>query len=432
MSRKRGATLRALSNRNARLLTGGSLVSTTGTWLQLVAQNWLVLKLTGSTAAVGATVALQALPAAALTLGGGLIVDRCSRRRLLLITQSAQAVLASLLAVLCVTGAVQLWHVLALSFATGAVLAVDSPAGAAFSAEVVDADDLPAMIALGGAVTAVGRVLGMALAGVVVAVAGPAAAFELNAVSFLGVIAALSMMRPGELHVLAPIARARGQVRESLRMIVAQRELLTTVVLATVIACFGRNFQVTMAAMVIGPLQGGAGAYGTCSGAFAVGALLGACGAALVGPPRPRHLLVVAACAGVLQVVAGLAPSLGTFVAILVPVAIGAVLIDTIIASTVQLATPGHARGRAAAVVGLAGMGGSALGAVMLGALADRFGGRAALVGGGVVVLAAAGIASTERYRLRTRAEGELADVCVDPRLVRRMELEAAGAEQVA
>jgi MFS family permease len=415
MSRKRGATLRALSNRNARLLTGGSLVSTTGTWLQLVAQNWLVLKLTGSTAAVGATVALQALPAAALTLGGGLIVDRCSRRRLLLITQSAQAVLASLLAVLCVTGTVQLWHVLALSFATGAVLAVDSPAGAAFSAEVVDADDLPAMIALGGAVTAVGRVLGMALAGVV-----------------LGVIAALSMMRPGELHVLAPIARARGQVRESLRMIVAQRELLTTVVLATVIACFGRNFQVTMAAMVIGPLQGGAGAYGTCSGAFAVGALLGACGAALVGPPRPRHLLVVAACAGVLQVVAGLAPSLGTFVAILVPVAIGAVLIDTIIASTVQLATPGRARGRAAAVVGLAGMGGSALGAVMLGALADRFGGRAALVGGGVVVLAAAGIASTERYRLRTRAEGELADVCVDPRLVRRMELEAAGAEQVA
>src|SRR4051812_335765 len=294
MSWQRGAPWRALANRNARLLTIGTFVSVTGTWLQLVAQNWLVVRLTGSTAAVGATVALQALPTAALALGGGLIADRYSRRRLLVLTQTAQAALALLLAVLCAFGAVELWHVLCFSFATGAVLALDGPTSAAFTAEVAGPRDVPAMIALGSAVTSAARVLGMALAGGVLAVAGPPAAFAINAVSFVAVIGALLLMRPGELHRSEPVARARGQLRDGFRLIGRSRELRIAVALACVVACFGRNFQVTMAAMVIGPLHGGAGAYGTCSGAFAVGGLIGASITATFGPPGPRRLVVTA------------------------------------------------------------------------------------------------------------------------------------------
>jgi MFS family permease len=175
-----------------------------------------------------------------------------------------------------------------------------------------------------------------------------------------------------------------------------------------VVAAFGRNYQVTMAAMVIGPLHAGAGAYGVCSTAFAVGGVLGACATALLGPPRPGALVGVAAGAAALQVLAGIAPTLGTFVAVLVPVAIGAVVVDTLVVASVQLATPGEARGRAASVVALAGMGGSAVGALALGALADRWGGRAALVLGGGAVLAATLVVSVARARRGTSARAPL------------------------
>jgi MFS family permease len=215
-------------------------------------------------------------------------------------------------------------------------------------------------------------------------------------------------MRPRELHRVAPVARARGQLREAARLILARPELRVTLSLAVVVAAFGRNYQVTMAAMVIGPLHAGAGAYGVCSTAFAVGGVLGACATALLGPPRPRALVGVAAGAAALQVLAGIAPTLGTFAAVLVPVAVGAVIVDTLVVASVQLATPGEARGRAASVVALAGMGGSAAGALALGALADRWGGRAALVLGGGAVLGATLVVSVVRARQRTSARTAL------------------------
>jgi MFS family permease len=177
------------------------------------------------------------------------------------------------------------------------------------------------------------------------------------------------------------------------------------VLLASVLSCFARNYQVTMAAMVIGPLHAGAGAYGTCSAAFAIGGFLGAAGAAAIGPPSVRRLFVVAGIAGGLQIAAGVTPNLPSFVAVLLPIAVGAVVIDTMVASTVQLASPGEARGRAAAIVGLAGLGGSTVGAVLLGFLADHFGARVPLVAGGIVVLVAVVLAMAMRSRDETAVE---------------------------
>jgi hypothetical protein len=263
------------------------------------------------------------------------------------------------------------------------------------------------MVALGGAVSSAGRVLGMGLAGIVVGTAGVGSAFEVNALSFLCVVGALMAMRPHELHRRPPAERARRQVREGLGMIRRRPDLLSIVLLAAVLSCFGRSYQVTMAAMVTGPFHGGAAAYGTCSAAFAIGGLLGALGAAVAGPPRARHILWIAGGAGALQIAAGIAPTLGSFVGVIVPIAIGAVVIDTVVAASVQLGMPAEARGRAAGVVGLVGMSGSALGGVVLGVLADRFGGRVALILGGAVVVGAVVLAATAS---RHRAHGQFAD----------------------
>lgn len=402
----RHAALRSLHVRNYRLYTFGSFVSNIGTWLQFVAQNWLVLRLTGSPAIVGLTVALQLVPSAAFGLLGGVVADRVPRRKLLLRLQAVWIALALTVGTLILFSVMQVWMMFVAAVVAGLVNAVEGPANTAFGPELVGRENLANAIAIGSVVSSGGRILGMALAGVVMASAGAAAAFYLNAATFLAVVAALLAMRPSELRSVgrAPKAPGLSQLREGVAHVVSSPVLLTTVALAGALSLFGRNYQVTMAAMSEGPLRAGAGGYGLASTAFGIGAVLGAVWAARLPRARIRFLLGAAAATGVLQFLAAFSPTIEVLVALVLPVAAGAVVIDTMTVSLTQLATHDALRGRVAAVVGLASTGGAAVGAMFLGWIADAVGPRAALAGGGVFVLGAVAVGAYRLNVLRARA----------------------------
>jgi MFS family permease len=405
-ARNRPGTFRSFSVRNFRLFAIGNFTSVTGTWMQLVAQNWLVLHLTGSTALLGVTVMLQAVPTAVLGLAGGAIADRASRRRLLAIVQCIWITLTLALALLVATGAIRLWMLLVAAVVGGLISAIEGPTNAAFGPELVDADDLPNAIALGSAITSAGRVLGMALAGVVVALAGTSTVFFVNAASFAGVLGALALIRPGELRrsEWRSATQPRTSIRDGLRFVRDEPVVRSTVALACCLSLFGRNYQVTTAAMVKGPLHAGAAGYGIASTAFAIGGVLGALFAARFAHPTRVLLVLAGLVTGVLQLGAGAAPGLGQYVAAVIPIAAGAVLIDTLTGSLTQVAASDEMRGRVAAVLALATVGGAAIGGPLLGWVADAFGARIALwCGGGAVLMSV--VTATVRYLHPRRAD---------------------------
>lgn len=384
------ATLRSLRHRNYRAWALADLVSVTGSWMQVVAQGWLVLTLSHSALALGLTLTLQAAPSLLLGMAGGAFVDRvANRRRLLVVTQALHGLLGALLAVLAATGHVQVWTVYALGLAGGLVGVVDGPALGAFSQELVGREDLPNAMALGSMTNSAGRILGMSSAGAVIAVLGLPAVFALNAATFLAVIAALLRIDASALHPLRRAPRAAAGVRAGLRYVAGQRQLVMVLLLAFFLSSFGRNFQVTMAAMSAGPLEAGAGGYSVCSTAFAVGALAGAVLAARLARMSLRVLLWAAAATGLLQGLSSLSPGLAPFAAVMVPVAAGAVVIDTAVGAHVALSTAEEMRGRVLAVQGLVGSAAGAVGGPLLGWLASTEGPRAALLDGGTVVLLA-------------------------------------------
>jgi MFS family permease len=400
---------RALRVRNYRLYMLGNLVSITGTWMQLVAQNWLVLRLTGDATALGLTVALQAIPGVLFSLHGGAIADRFSKRRVLVGTQGALALLAAVLAVLVATGAVQLWMVYALAVAVGCVCAVDLPTAAAFGTELVPAEDLSNGVALAAAANSMGRIIGMATAGIAIATVGVAPVFFANGVSYLAVLVALAAMRPGELRVARPAAGADGRILHAVRAVSSTPVVLGTIALAFVVAAFGRNYQVTMATMSVSVFHRGAGGYGLLSTVFAAGALAGALVAARLPRLGLRILVGAALAAGALELVAAVMPGLGSFAACILPIAIAAVLIDTAFGVVVALGVDHTIRGRALALLAVTSTGGAAIGGPLLGWSAQHLGARLTLGGAGAISLGAAlavGAALTAHVR-RTRSDAD-------------------------
>ena len=389
-ARARTTSFRSLRGRNFRLFAIGNLVSTTGLWVQLIAQNWLVLRLTGSTAALGLSVALQAVPMAALGLFGGVIADRLPRRRTLALAQAASMAVSLVLGVLVVSGVVTCWMLLVAAVVSGAIAAVEGPVSAAFGCELVQHVELTNAIALGSAVHSGGRILGIALGGALVATTGPGPAFFVNAVSFGAVLISLGLLRPEQFHVDAGRVDTPGSLRAAFRYVAADAHLCRIIGLACWLAAFGRNYQVTMAAMADGPLHAGSGGYSAASTAFAVGGLVGAFLIARVARPALGHLIVLAVVTGALQVVAGIAPGMWQFAAVILPIAAGAVALDTLVASLTQLRTTSAFRGRVAAIAGLASGAGAATGGPLFGYVCDTWGPRAALVAGGVVVISGA------------------------------------------
>jgi MFS family permease len=381
----------SLRNLNYRLFATGQVISNTGTWMQRVAQDWLVLDLThGSGAALGITTGLQFLPLLLFSLWGGVVADRYPKRLILMFTQAIAGALALILGVLAITGTVRIWHVYALAFALGLVTVVDNPTRQTFAVEMVGRADMPNAIALNSAIFNLGRIAGPAAAGLVISAVGTPVAFLVNAASYGAVVIGLRLMRPAELRPAEREPRSHGQLREALAYVRSQPDLWTLMVLVFFVATFGMNFQVTSALMSRLVFHVGAGAFGLGSTVFAAGALAGALLAARRRAPGPRLLLTTAFGFGALEVLSGMMPSFWAFLAVLFPIGVVLLTFTTAANSATQLGTTAQMRGRVMGLYLLMFLGGAPIGSPLAGWVAQQFGPRLSLIAGGVISAAAA------------------------------------------
>jgi MFS family permease len=387
-------TFRSLRVRNYRLFASGQIVSLTGTWMQRVAQDWLVLQLTHSGVALGITTALQFLPMLLFGMYGGVLADRYPKRRLLLMTQVTSAVFAAILGVLEVSGAVQVWHVYLLAFLLGTSAAVDTPTRQAFVVELVGPADLPNAVGLNSANFNSARIIGPAIGGLLINAIGTGPVFLINAVSYVGPVIALLIMRDSELYRGKPVSRAKGQARAGLRYVRSRPELLMPIILVAIVGMFGLNFQMTLALIAQQTFHRDAGSYGVLSTALAFGCLIGALAAAR--RPRPRHRLLYGAAFafGVLEFADAFVPSYWGLVVLLVPTGMAILTMTTSANSMCQLLSTPSMRGRVMALYVLVFLGGTPIGAPLIGVLASVLGPRSSLyIGGAVSALAAVGCA---------------------------------------
>lgn len=370
--------------------------------MQRIAQDWLVLRLTGdSGTALGITFALQFLPLLLLGLWGGVIADRYSKRRLLMITQASMGLLALVLGGLTVSGAVEVWHVYALAFGLGLATAFDNPTRQTFVVELVGREDAPNAIALNSATFNLARVAGPALAGLGIAVAGTGPIFLLNAVSYGAVLLGLSAMRERELHLAERAERASGQLREGLRYVAGNPVLLLTLSIVAFVATFGLKFQVTLALMAKEVFLTSAGGYGVLSSAVAVGSVAGALYAARRARPRLRLVVGAAISFGVLLIVTAVMPTYWTVAAMLVPTGVAALTFNTAANSTVQLTSSSAMRGRVMSLYMLVFLGSAPIGAPVVGWIGEVFGPRYSIALGGVLAILAAVAAAAVVARRR-------------------------------
>ncbi|SDQ52920.1 Predicted arabinose efflux permease, MFS family [Thermostaphylospora chromogena] len=394
-SAEKGGMFRSLRNRNYRLFASGAVVSNVGTWMQRTAQDWLVLDLTdGSATALGTATALQFTPQLLLGLWGGVIADRYAKRKLLIIAQVLMGVLALTLGILTVTGAAQVWHVYAMALAVGIIACVDMPARQSFVVEMVGRKDLPNAIALNSSSFNLARVMGPALAGVLIyALGGTGPIFLINAFSFAAVITSLLLMRASELHPADPVPRAKGQLRQGLRYVLDHHELLAPITLVAFMSMFMQSFSMSIALMAKGVYGAGASSFGIASSAFAVGALAGALLAARRVRPTRRLLIGGAVAFGIAQIASGLAPWYPVYLAVLVPAGIAMITVNTAANATVQLASAPEMRGRVMAIYMLVFTGGAPIGAPLIGWVTELGGPRVGLMIAGTLSIACTGLA---------------------------------------
>ena len=387
-------TFRSLRNRNYRLFFVGQLVSLVGTAMQVVAQSWLVLTLTDSGVALGVTAALQFLPMLVLGIWGGVIADRFDKRRVLVVTQVVAGLLALALWLLVVTGAVAIWMVYVLALMLGLVHVVDMPTRQAFVMEMVGGDEVPNAVGLNSAVFNTGRLVGPAVAGVLIAGVGVASCFLINALSYLPVVAGLRAMRSEELFREARVEAGPGPVRAGLRYVWSTPELRSTLLLVAAVGGFGLNFVVVLPLLARFTLGGGPRLYGVLSSAMALGSVIGAL--VIAGRRRPtRQLLLGGAGAfGLLTVVAAVAPTALSMGLVLVPTGAAVMLFLATANATLQLASDAAMRGRVMALYGLVFLGSTPLGGPLMGWIAEQWGPRTGLAAGGVATVVAAVVAA--------------------------------------
>jgi MFS family permease len=402
---------RSLRVRNYRLYASGQLVSLTGTWMQRVAQDWLVLELTNSGTALGVVTALQFGPALGLGLYGGVLADRGNKRLLLLATQSALALLALVLGVLDVAGVVTYWQVLLLALLLGVVTAIDTPVRQSFVVEMVGREDLANAVALNSTTFNAGRILGPAIAGIMISAVGTGWAFIVNAASSIAVLAGLLLMRTDELYPSVPVRRASGQLREGFDYVRGRLDLLLSMALIFVIGTFGLNFQITTALLAKHVFHRSASGYGLLSTALAVGA----CGGAILATRRltrasPQFLLLTAVAFSVLEMITGVMPNFLATAALLVPTGFVMITLATAANSSVQLGVDPTMRGRVMALYLMCFMGGTPIGAPIIGWLAGAAGPRWGLIGGGLICLVATVGLAAVFGRLRGLSPGDVAN----------------------
>jgi MFS family permease len=404
-------TFRALRNHNYRLYLGGSVVSNTGTWMQRVAQDWLVLSLPGTGGTeLGITTGLQFLPVLVLAPYAGVVADRFPKRLLLQLTQLGMAVSSLVLGAIAVSGHAEVWMVYALAFTFGIAAAFDAPTRQSFVSEMVGRDDLTNAVGLNAASFNVARLLGPGLAGLLIGLLGDGARASgwvilLNGLSYFVIIFQLRRMDDRLLHSPEPRGRAPGQLREGMRYVRSQPKMLMILVLVFFAGTFGMNFQVTSALMATQEFGKGAGEFGILGSVLAVGSLAGA----LLAARRPRirlRLLVIAATGfGVAEIVAGLMPTYLTF-ALFAPV-IGFCTITLLNSAnaTMQLESEPALRGRVLALYMTVVQGGTPLGSPVIGWIGEHMGARWTLIIGGMLVLGGVALALLVLDRANTRLE---------------------------
>ncbi|MEU3246575.1 MULTISPECIES: MFS transporter [unclassified Streptomyces] len=380
----------SLKIRNYRLFFLGQVVSNTGTWMQRIAQDWLVLSLTGSSAAVGITTALQFLPMLLFGLYGGVLVDRLPKRPTLLATQTAMGLTGLALAFLTLSGHVQVWHVYLAAFAVGLATVVDNPARQSFVSEMVGPGQLQNAVSLNSANFQSARLVGPAVAGVMITGVGTGWAFLFNGLSFVAPLAGLLMMRGRELHMVERAPRGKGQLREGLRYVAGRPDLVWPIVLVGFIGTFGFNFPVWLSAYADDVFDAGAGAYSLFNTLMAVGSVAGALLAARRGTARLRVLIAAALAFGLLETVAAVVPSLWLFSLLMVPIGVFGLTVNVTANTAVQMSTDPVMRGRVMALFMMVFVGGTPLGAPLVGWVTDAYGPRVGFALGGLVSAAAA------------------------------------------
>ncbi|HEX6353446.1 MFS transporter [Actinophytocola sp.] len=384
--------LGALRVRNYRLFASGQVVSNVGTWMQRIAQDWLVLELSGyDPVALGIAASLQFLPTLFLTLWAGVLADRVDKRKLLILVQSGMALSAMVLGLLDVTGVVQLWHVYLLCLVFGLFTAFDPPVRQSFVGEMVGREHLVNAVALNSSTFNLARVIGPAIAGLMIIWTGTGWVFLVNALSTVAVIVGLFRMNPAELHRTAAPTSKRGQLREGLRYVRGRPDIIAVLVLVFCVSTFAFTFFTTLAIAAANVFHRDADGYGLLSTLLAVGSFSGALLAVRRSTRRkPSLTLLVGAgfAFGLCEVVAGVMPSYLAFGLALIPCGLAMMTFMNTANSTLQLSVAPEMRGRVLALYMLVFIGGNPIGAPMTGWLAAEFGGRSPfIVGGAIAVL---------------------------------------------
>lgn len=390
----RRGTFSALRVRNFRIYLAGHAVASTGTWMRSIAQDWLVLELTGSPWAVGVTIALQFLPLLPFGLYGGMVADRYAKRMILLATQSINALLTAGLAVLTLTGNVRVEYVYLFALVGGLVFVVDNPTRQVFVNEVVPTRHVRNAVALTAAVFQTTRLLGPAVAAVLIGTVGIGWAFAANAACYLGPTLGLILIRGADLVPAPQVSRAPGQLRSALRHVAQRPHVAWTIVLVGAIGMFGLNFPVVLSAMARDVFTGGADLYGLFNVVLAVGSVAGALLAGRAGRPRLRLIIATAALFGVAEFGAALAPGLPLFLAVLVAMGLVNLAFQAMANSSVQMWVDPALRGRVMGLYMLAFAGSSPIGSPLIGWITTVGGPRVGMaVCGGVPVLVAVVVA---------------------------------------
>lgn len=409
-----------LRQRNYRSFVQSQMLANTGVWMQRIAQDWLVLTLTGSVTAVGITATLQFAPVALFGLFGGVLADRYSKRKLLMVTQAVAAVLAGALAVLTLTGEIRVEHVYVVALLLGLVTAVDNPARQVFVPELVGREHLRPAVSINSCVFQLGGLVGPAVGGVVIAGFGAGWAFAANAVGCVVVVVMLARLRPALLHPVPTVARAPGQLREGLRLVSRTPVLRWPIVLVGVVGVLALSMPVVLSAYADRVYGSGAGGFGFFNAMIAVGGVLGGVAASRHRVTRLRHLVTLTTLLGLALVLGAVAPTAALLSVVLV--AVGMLTLFLLIAAhlLVQLGVTPAMQGRVMGVYILVQLGGRAVGGPLIGWATETLGAPMALFASGLVMVLAAlgvGLALARTGSLQVRMQlGRVPRAVVAPR----------------
>lgn len=398
-----GQMVSSLRQRNYRLFLFGQLVSIAGTWMQTVAQSFVVLDLTHSGTQLGLTTAARFLPMFVFGPLGGVFADRMDRRRVLYVTQALSGLLAGVFAVTVGTHSIRLWIVYLLALALGFVNVFDNPARQSFISEMVSTGDLPNAVTLNSVAANMARVFGAALGGVIAAAIGLALCFTFNALSFGAVLVSLAAMRSSELFPAERVSRQKKQVRQGLRYVRNTPELLIPLLVIAVVGTLAWEFQVSLPLMASKVFRGGAASYGVMASVMGGGAVVGGLISAARARPRARALCLAAIGWGIAILAAAVAPSFALELAALVFVGYGSITFNSLAKTTLQLAARPEMRGRVMALWALAWMGSTPIGGPIVGWTGQAIGARWALVIGGLAALACGVLALPALTRIDRR-----------------------------